>query len=46
MVRRQAVDYAIPMVTNIKVAEMLVDSLGKTQNMEIKSYQEHIADWK
>ena len=46
VVRRQAVDYAIPMVTNIKVAEMLVDSLGKTQNMEIKSYQEHIADWK
>lgn len=45
-VRRAAVDYNVPIITNFKVAQKLVESLGDVTSMEVKSYQDHIADWR
>eukprot|EP00040_Diaphanoeca_grandis_P039152 m.258265 g.258265 ORF g.258265 m.258265 type:complete len:1509 (-) comp36354_c0_seq1:42-4568(-) len=41
-VRRAAVDYNIPIITNPKVAEMLVESLAKVNRLSVDSYQTHL----
>lgn len=39
-VRRAAVDYNIPIITNVKVAEALVKSLKEVNHLTVDSYQE------
>jgi len=39
-VRRAAVDHNVPIITNLKVAQQLVESLAKTHKFGVDSYQE------
>ena len=43
-IRRGCVDHNVPIITNLEVANMLVDSLAKVTSMEVKSYQTHRAE--
>jgi len=43
-IRRGCVDHNVPVITNLEVANMLVTSLSKTSQMEVKSYQQHRAE--
>lgn len=41
-IRRLAVDLSIPLITNIQLARLFVDSLEKKMELEIKSWDEYV----
>jgi carbamoyl-phosphate synthase large subunit/carbamoyl-phosphate synthase small subunit len=43
-IRRGAIDYNVPLITNVKVAQFLVDSLAKVSKLEVKSFQSYQKD--
>lgn len=45
-IRRGAIDYNVPLITNLKVAQFMVESLAKVSTMEVKSFQAHQKDRK
>ena len=45
-IRRGAIDHNVPVVTNLEVARMLVESLGKVQELDVKSFQQYWQDIK
>jgi methylglyoxal synthase len=44
-IRRGAIDHNVPLVTNIQVANQLVESLAKVSSMESKSFQDYQRDF-
>jgi len=43
-IRRGAIDHNVPVITNLQIAQYLVEALGKTQDLEVKSFQAHTRD--
>ncbi len=43
-IRRTAVDFNVPIITNLQVAKLLVESLGKVNTVDCRSYQDYRAD--
>jgi carbamoyl-phosphate synthase large subunit len=45
LIRREAVDFDIPLITNIKVARQFIDALAyyRTKGLEIKAWEEYAA---
>ena len=43
IIRRLAIDYNVPLVTNIQVAELLIEALAayKLDDLEVKSWDEY-----
>jgi carbamoyl-phosphate synthase large subunit len=41
VIRRAAIDHNVPFLSNIQVAQMLVESLGKVKHLDLKSYGEY-----
>jgi carbamoylphosphate synthase large subunit len=39
-IRRGAIDYNVPVITNLEVAKALVNALASVSSMEVKSYQQ------
>lgn len=44
LIRRAAVDHSIPLITNLECAMLFIDSLEKANGIEIKSWEEYIAE--
>jgi len=42
-IRRTAVDFNIPIITNLQVAQLLVESLSKVKQVDCRSYQDYRA---
>ena len=43
LIRRKAIDYNVPLITNVQVAEVIVEALRRSSqdNLEIKEWAEY-----